>query len=144
MALLIAKRYEESSDGKYMSFDFVFSKLFEYNGFEVINIFDEFGVYISDVDRGAIQVYSDLNSVFSVLLFDIWPLPENVLESMNFINSHIFKDFRRIDSNVYQRITDELFYYETGIDLLTMKIRRLGNIGEVPCKVRMKTIWHKI
>ena len=74
MALLLTQNYETSSNGKYLLFDFIFTDQFGYKDYKDINFFDEFGVYISDVDRGWMQIYSNMNSAFSLLLFDSWPL----------------------------------------------------------------------
>ena len=63
---------------------------------------------------------------------------------MNFVGSHIFDNFRRIDEGLYQRTEDACWIYEIGIDLRAMRVRRIGKIGENLCNVRIKMIWRKI
>jgi len=104
-----------------------------------------FGIYTDiNVDQGWIQIISDIKSTFSIQLFDIFPIPEKPIESMRFIGSHIFADFRRIDDNLYHRSEDLLYFYETGFSLDGLRIKRLGNISESECSCRVKMIWRKL
>ena len=97
-----------------------------------------------NVDQGWIQIYSNIKTNFSIQLFDIFPIPIKPLESMRFIGSHIFSDFRRVDENLYNRETDLLYIYETGFSLEGLRVKRLGGVGEQECDVRIKMIWRKI
>ena len=104
-----------------------------------------FGIYTDiSVDQGWIQIISDIKSTFSIQLFDIFPIPEKPIESMRFIGSLIFTDFRRIDENLYHRETDSLAFIETGFSLDGLRVKRLGNIGEQECDCRIKMIFRKI
>ena len=104
-----------------------------------------FGVYTDfEVDQGYIEIYSNIKTTFSIQLFDIYPIPEKPLESMRFIGSHIFTDFRRVDENLFSRKEDVLFFYETGLLLESLRVKRLGNIGEQECDCRIKMIWRKL
>lgn len=97
-----------------------------------------------NVDQGWIQIYSNIKTTFSIQLFDIFPIPEKSIESMRFIGSHIFTDFRRVDDNLYNRSEDLLYLYETGFSLDGLRIKRLGNVGEQECDCRIKMIWRKL
>lgn len=63
---------------------------------------------------------------------------------MRFIGSHIFADFRAVDTNLYHREADLLFLYETGFSLEGLRVKRLGNVGEQECDTRVKMIWRKL
>ena len=106
---------------------------------ELFNIYTDFSV-----DQGWIQIYSNIKTVFSIQIFDIFPIPEKPIESMRFIGSHIFADFRRVDENLYNRDSDLLYLYETGFSLEGLRIKRLGNIGEQESDCRIKMIWRKL
>ena len=121
-----------------------FDSKFAYNTSNDVDLHELFEIYTDfNVDQGWIQIYSNIKTVFSIQLFDIFPIPEKPLESMRFIGSHIFSDFRRVDENLYNRETDLLYIYETGFSLEGLRIKRLGGVGEQECDVRIKMIWRK-
>ena len=130
-------RFEERNEFYYFDFFLIQNS--------VIILHELFGIYTDwDVDQGWIQIISDIKSTFSIQLFDIFPIPEKPIESMRFIGSHIFADFRRIDDNLYHRSEDLLYFYETGFSLDGLRIKRLGNISESECSCRVKMIWRKL
>ena len=122
-----------------------FDSKFAYNTSNDVDLHELFEIYTDfTVDQGWIQIYSNIKTVFSIQLFDIFPIPKKPLESMRFIGSHIFSDFRRVDENLYNRETDLLYIYETGFSLEGLRVKRLGGVGEQECDVRIKMIWRKI
>lgn len=136
------RRYADKNNFYY--FDFVFDKEFKYDSVEDVNIHELFDVYTTfNVDKGFIQVISNIKTTFSVQLFDIFPIPEISINSMRFIGSHIFTDFRKIDENLFHRSEDLIYFYETGFLLEGLRIRRLGNISEGLSQCRIKMIWQK-
>ena len=136
-------RYINSTNFYY--FDFLFDSKFKFDSFENVDIHETFGIYTTfNVDQGWIQVISDIKTTFSVQLFDIYPIPDAAIDSMRFMGSHIFTDFRRVDENLFHRTEDTLYLYETGFSLEGLKVRRLGNISEPECSCRVKMIWRKI
>ena len=121
-----------------------FDSKFAYNTSNDVDLHELFEIYTDfNVDQGWIQIYSNIKTVFSIQLFDIFPIPEKPLESMRFIGSHIFSDFRRVDENLYNSETELLYIYETGFSLEGLRIKRLGGVGEQECDVRIKMIWRK-
>lgn len=104
-----------------------------------------FGIYTDfSVDQGYIEIYSNIKTTFSIQLFDTYPIPENPIQSMRFIGAHIFDNFRRVDENLFSRKEDILFFYETGLSLESLRVKRVGNIGEQESDCRIKMIWRKL
>lgn len=130
--------------GNFIHIDFVIDELITYNGFKDINIKQEFNLVNTKVDLGFYNIISTVDTTISLLYFNIWPVPNNIIESMNFIGGDIFTNFKQIEENLYEKHEDLTRYYETGFDLISSRIKRLGQPTEPDCKIRVKMIWRLV
>ena len=132
-------RFETRGDFYY--FDFILDDVFSYNSFSNIEV-ESFPII--HIDQLWLNVVSNISSSFSIQIFDTWPIPEDPIESLNFIGAHFFNDFHKIDENLFSKDQDVLYFYETGFTLRGIRIKRLGKTGEQDCMVRLKFICRKV